>query len=608
MEQSGKRDAVGSGEKDEVELSIVMPCLNEAETLEFCIRKAARYLADNAIRGEIVIGDNGSTDGSQDIARRNGATVVDVPVRGYGSALYHAVLASRGRWIIIGDSDGSYDFAALQPFIEKLREGYSLVMGNRFLGGIRPGAMPWKNRYIGNPALSGLGRLLFHSPVGDFHCGLRGFTRDFFMRMDFKTTGMEFAAEMVIKATLAGERMIEVPTTLDPDGRSRRPHLRPWRDGWRHLRFMLLYSPRWLFLIPGLMAMLTGACLTSILAFGDVAVGRVHFGVHTMLYASMAIVAGYQAVCFSVFTKIFAITEGLLPEDPGLKRIFQYVTLESGLIAGIFLSLCGSAGTAYAFFYWSSTTFGPLSPERMLRVVIPAVCTLMLGGQTILASLFLSVLGLSKRQPESTAMPISTGVHEALHNKFVFSRRVEKLTQAVDALIPFSATVLDVGCGNGLISYKLRRLSPSREVAGIDVLPRENCMIPYQSYDGKTIPFPPDAFDYVLFVDVLHHTTDAEDLLRQANRIARHGVVIKDHYCESRLDYYTLAFMDWVGNSQYGVALPHRYRSLAEWREMFAQSGLRPIRTLEDLGLYPGPFNAVFGRKLHFVSLLAKTP
>jgi glycosyltransferase involved in cell wall biosynthesis len=395
MSEAQTQNTIGAPEDQEPELTIVMPCLNEAETLAICVRKASRYLAEHHVRGEIVIGDNGSTDGSQEIARQNGARVVDVPVRGYGAAIFYAARTARGRYIIMGDSDDSYDFSALQPFLDKLREGYGLVMGNRFLGGIRPGAMPWKNRYIGNPILSGIGRLFFHCPARDFHCGLRGFSRDFFQRMDLRTTGMEFASEMVIKATLAKERIAEVPTTLDPDGRSRPPHLRPWRDGWRHLRFMLLYSPRWLFLIPGLLAMLIGGVAVIVLEGGDIAVGRVHFGVHTMLYAAMAVNAGFQAVCFSVFTKVFAIREGLLPEDPRLNRLFQYVTLESGIAVGLLLLVISAATTLYVFSYWSSTMFGNLDPARILRFVIPAAFTFLLGCQTVLASLFLSVLGMS---------------------------------------------------------------------------------------------------------------------------------------------------------------------------------------------------------------------
>jgi glycosyltransferase involved in cell wall biosynthesis len=381
-----------------VELSIVMPCLNEAETLESCIRKAAGFLAAHGVSGEIVIGDNGSTDGSIELAIRCGARVVNVPVRGYGAAIYHATLTARGRYVIMGDSDDSYDFSALGPILGKLREGYDLVMGNRFLGGIRPGAMPWKNRYIGNPVLSSIGRLFFHCPARDFHCGLRGFSREAFGRMDLRTTGMEFASEMVIKATLFNMRIAEVPTTLDPDGRSRPPHLRPWRDGWRHLRFMLLYSPRWLFLFPGLVLMLLGGTGVAVLLQGDVAVGGIHLGVHTMLYAAMAIAAGFQAVTFSFFSRIFAISEGLLPEDPGLNRLFRYVTLESGLAVGITFLLLSASGTLYAFSYWSARAFGPLDPAKLLRLVIPAAFTFLLGCQIVLASLFLSVLGLRVRR------------------------------------------------------------------------------------------------------------------------------------------------------------------------------------------------------------------
>lgn len=383
---------------DATEVSIVMPCLNEAETIESCIRKASRFLKENTIVGEIVIGDNGSTDGSREMAERLGARVIDVPVRGYGAAVYHATLAARGRYVIMGDADDSYDFTSLKPLLAELREGFDLVMGNRFLGGIRPGAMPWKNRYIGNPVLSAIGRLFFRSPARDFHCGLRGFSADAFRRMDLRTTGMEFASEMVIRATLLGMRITEAPTTLDPDGRSRPPHLRPWRDGWRHLRFMLLFSPRWLFLIPGLILMALGTFGVASLWKGDLLIYGFHLGVHTMLYAAVTVLVGYQAVIFSLFTKIFAISEGLLPEDPRLNRMFRYVTLEVGLIVGVMLLALGMAGTVSAFSYWSSRSFGPLNPERMLRLVIPSAFTLMLGCQTILSSFFLSVLGLRIRR------------------------------------------------------------------------------------------------------------------------------------------------------------------------------------------------------------------
>lgn len=392
---SGARASAVLGEN--IELSIIMPCLNEAETLATCIRKAASFLRDYNVRGEILVGDNGSTDGSQSVAIQNGARVVDVPIRGYGAAIYHAARSSRGRFIIIGDSDDSYDFTALEPFLEKLRQGDGLVMGNRFRGGIRAGAMPWKNRYIGNPILSGIGRLFFRCPARDFHCGMRGISRECFERLGLQTTGMEFASEMVIKATLRGERIAEVPATLDPDGRSRPPHLRPWRDGWRHLRFMLLYSPRWLFLIPGMLLMLAGAIGVVALAPGNVTIGKLHFGVHTMLYCAMTILAGYQALTFAIFTKIFGISEGLLPEDARLNRMFGYVTLESGLVVGAVLLLAGAAGSVYAFHYWSSLTYGPLDPEKMLRIVIPSAFAFLIACQTIFSSFFLSVLGLRVR-------------------------------------------------------------------------------------------------------------------------------------------------------------------------------------------------------------------
>ncbi len=379
------------------ELTVVMPCLNEAETLETCIRKARGFLERHQIRGEIVVGDNGSTDGSQDIARRCGARVVPVPVRGYGAALYFATLAARGKYVIMGDSDDSYDFSGLLPFVEKLRAGHDLVMGNRFEGGIKPGAMPWKNRWLGTPVLTGIGRLFFHCPVGDFNCGLRGYSLEAFKKMDLRTTGMEFASEMIIKATLLRMKIAEVPTTLSPDGRSHPPHLRPWRDGWRHFRFMLLYSPRWLFLYPGIILMAIGLLGGLWLLPGPRTVGGVTFDVHTLLYAAAAVLLGFQAIAFAVLAKVFAISEGLLPEDPRLKWLFPFGTLEVGLVIGGVLILLGLVGTFLAFGSWAARHFGPLDVTRTLRMVIPAVTSLTLGIQVFLSSFFLSVLGLKRR-------------------------------------------------------------------------------------------------------------------------------------------------------------------------------------------------------------------
>jgi len=379
---------------DPIELTIVMPCLNEALTLETCIRKAKSFLDTSGVRGEIVIGDNGSTDGSQDIARRNGARVVDVPIRGYGAALYDASMAARGRYIVMGDSDDSYDFTRLMPFLEKLREGYDLVMGNRFAGGIGSGAMPWKNRLIGNPVLSGVGRLFFKIDARDLHCGLRGYSMEAFKRMDLRTTGMEFASEMVIKATLLDMRVTEVPTTLSPDGRDRPPHLRPWRDGWRHLRFMLLYSPRWLFLYPGILLVLLGLTVGAVLLGGPLHVGRVYVDVHTLFFAGIAVLIGYQAILFATFSRIFAANTGLIPQHRVLDRMFDYLTLEVGLIAGTVLLLVGLAGSIYSVLLWDQHRFGTMDPRQLLRLVIPSGVCLALGFQTVLSSFFLSVLGL----------------------------------------------------------------------------------------------------------------------------------------------------------------------------------------------------------------------
>jgi hypothetical protein len=374
-----------------------MPCLNEAETLAICIEKARSSLEREGVAGEIIIADNGSTDGSQAIAEAAGARVVAVEAKGYGSALMGGIAAARGQYIIMGDADDSYDFANLGPFIEKLRAGYDLVMGNRFRGGIKEGAMPPLHKYLGNPVLTGLGRLFFRSPVGDFHCGLRGFSKSALVKLDLHTTGMEFASEMVVKATLHRMRITEVPTTLSPDGRSRAPHLRSWRDGWRHLRFLLLYSPRWLFLYPGALLMLLGLAVGLWLLPGPRNIGGVTIDVHTMLYAALAIVIGFQAIVFAIFTKVFAISEGLLPDDPRLQRVFRYITLEVGLVVGSLLLLAGLAGSVYAYVNWGEHSFGPLNTSRTMRIVIPSVTSLTLGCQTVLSSFFLSILGLRRR-------------------------------------------------------------------------------------------------------------------------------------------------------------------------------------------------------------------
>src|ERR1043165_2321929 len=379
------------------ELSILMPCLNEAETLAVCIKKAQKALDYLHVNGEVVIADNGSTDGSPEIAASLGARVIHVAEKGYGSALLGGIKAARGKYIIMGDADDSYDFTNLGPFLEKLRAGYDLVMGNRFKGGIAPNAMPPLHKYLGNPVLTGIGRIFFRSPCGDFHCGLRGFNRAAIQRLDLRTRGMEFASETVVKASLHGLRITEVPTTLSVDGRNRPPHLRSWRDGWRHLRFLLLYSPRWLFLYPGMLLMLAGAAVAGGLLPGPRAVGRVTVGVQTLLYAGMAILIGFQAVLFAIFTKVFAMNAGLLPQDRKLQTALRNVTLEAGLVAGALLFLFGIAGSLYAVGLWGEARFGALDPSQTLRAIVPSVICLTLGCEIILSSFFLSVLGMQRR-------------------------------------------------------------------------------------------------------------------------------------------------------------------------------------------------------------------
>ena len=380
-----------------LELTILMPCLNEAETIVTCVNKARTWLTKHDVRGEVLIADNGSTDGSQALAETAGARVVPVAARGYGAALAGGIEAARGRFIIMGDADDSYDFSRLEDFLARLRAGDALVMGNRFAGGISPGAMPRLHYWLGNPVLTFIGRLFFNSPSRDFHCGLRGFNRAAILRLNLRTTGMEFASEMVVKTTLAGLRMTEVPTTLRPDGRSRPPHLRSWRDGWRHLRFLLMYCPRWLFLVPGLGLITLGGVVFAAVLPGPLQLSWGKLDIHTLLAGAGAIVIGWQALVFGALTKIFAITEGFLPEDPRLTRIFRVVTLETGLIAGAVQILLGLVGAALALWHWRSAAFGDLQAGQTMRVFIPAVTIGITGSQTVLASFFLSILGLRRK-------------------------------------------------------------------------------------------------------------------------------------------------------------------------------------------------------------------
>jgi cellulose synthase/poly-beta-1,6-N-acetylglucosamine synthase-like glycosyltransferase len=383
-----------------------MPCLNEEETLEACISKAWKGFREAGVTGEVLVADNGSTDGSIAIAERLGARVVRVAEKGYGCALRGGIEAASAPWVLMGDSDDSYDFSNIRGFVSKLREGYDLVMGCRLPSGggtILPGAMPWKNRWIGNPALSFLGRIFFHPPIHDFHCGLRAFTKESYARMNLQTTGMEFASEMVMKANLWNMRLTEVPITLHPDGRSRPPHLKPWRDGWRHLRFMLIYSPRWLFLIPGLLLLGIGSALTALLSFGRLGVGGVHFATGTMMMGAMGIIIGLQLVGFAVSTKVFAIGERLVPERAEFSALFRVFNLERGLLAGFVSLFAGGAVILHDFLFWRDAHFGDLPHDENMRHLILGTTALIVGIQIISTSFFLSVLGLKTRSRKPPA-------------------------------------------------------------------------------------------------------------------------------------------------------------------------------------------------------------
>ena len=392
MDPTVRPDSPRQPPSNECELTILMPCLNEAETLGICIDKARGYLAASGIAGEVVIADNGSTDGSREIAEGLGARVVPVPQRGYGAALLGGIAAAKGRYVIMGDADDSYDFSALDLYMERLRAGDQLVMGNRFKGGIKPGAMPPLHKYLGNPVLSWAGRRFFRIPIGDFHCGLRGFERDAIRSLKLNTPGMEFASEMVVKASLRGLRIAEVPTTLSPDGRSRPPHLRSWRDGWRHLRFLLLFSPRWLFLYPGLFLMLLGLGSMAWLIGGPRQLGGLSLGVNTLMYSAAALVCGFQAAAFAIFAKVYAIKAELLPDDPRIRKLIEIFSMEIGIVLGALLFLGGLAASAYAVGLWGVASFGPLDPEQSLRLVIPAATALILGLQVLFSSFFLGFL------------------------------------------------------------------------------------------------------------------------------------------------------------------------------------------------------------------------
>lgn len=380
-------------------VTILMPCLNEAETLAVCIQKAHSAINVSGLRGEVLIADNGSTDGSQQIALQLNARVIAVPTRGYGAALNAGIQGATTDYILMADADDSYEFSHLGRFLEALDQGADLVMGNRFKGEIKPGAMPPLHRYLGNPALSFAGRLFFGIPIGDFHCGIRAFRRDRILSLRLRTTGMEFASEMVVKARLLGLRLAEVPTTLSPDGRSRPPHLRTWRDGWRHLRFLLMYSPRWLFFYPGLIISIVGLLFSLWLLPAERRIGGLRFDVDSLIYALGLFLIGVHIIVFAVSAKIFGTREGFLPPNASIERIMRKIPLEAGLMTGILLILTGVCIFISELLSWRAVNFGSLDPRHMLRLTLPSATALMLGFEIVFSSFFLGMLQIPSRQP-----------------------------------------------------------------------------------------------------------------------------------------------------------------------------------------------------------------
>ncbi len=389
--------------KEDIELSILIPCLNESETLAACIDKAMGFVASRGIAGEVIIADNGSTDGSQSIAPEHGARLIEVPTKGYGSAVIGGIENARGRYIIMGDADDSYDFSSLDAFVEKLREGYDLVMGNRFRGGIEPGAMSALHRYIGNPVLSGIGRIFFKSPIGDFHCGLRGFSKEAADQLNLETHGMEFASEIVVKATLQKMRIAEVPTVLSRDGRSHPPHLRSWRDGWRHLRFLLIYCPRWLFFYPGLFFIALGTATMLRLVFGPINIGRAALDINGMLYAALMILIGFQVISFAVCSKLYGVCAQVIPTNKIIQKFRRFFTLERGLVLGGLLSFIGIVGLVCTILFWGEKSFGALVPQSVMRITIPCMVLTLIGVQIIFTAFFIATLLYPRRLVKSVS-------------------------------------------------------------------------------------------------------------------------------------------------------------------------------------------------------------
>jgi len=373
------------------ELTVIMPCLNEAETLERCIRKAQKCMDENGIDGEVLVADNGSTDGSIEIAEKCGARVAHISEKGYGAALRGGTKEAYGKYCIMGDADDSYDFSKLMPYMEKLREGYDLVMGNRFKGGIEKGAMPFLHRYLGTPVISFIGRLFYHNDIGDFNCGMRGYNKEKIVDLKLKSNGMEYASEMIVKSALQGYKIAEVPTTLSVDGRSREPYLSTWSDGWRHLKFLLMHSPDWLFLIPGLVFIVLGLIMMVVLTIEPVVINNISFDINTMLFSAGFILVGVNAVLFSCYTKVFAAQTGYIPLTESMKKISKF-TMEKGIVTGLLMILAGLAASVASIVIWGKTSYGVLDPDKIMRITIPAMTLCVIGVELVFGGFFLEIL------------------------------------------------------------------------------------------------------------------------------------------------------------------------------------------------------------------------
>lgn len=380
-----------------MELTILMPCLNEAKTLKTCISKANSFLINNNIDGEVLIADNGSTDGSQEIAINTGARVVNIPEKGYGAALIGGCEAAYGKYVIMGDSDDSYDFSNIMPFVEKLREGYDLVMGNRFKGGIEKGAMPPLHKYIGNPVLSTIGRILYKSPIKDFHCGLRGYNRESILSLNLHTTGMEYASEMVVQATLHKLKICEVPTTLKKDGRDRPPHLKSWSDGWRHLTFLLMHAPNWLFLYPGILFFIIGIIFSTIIIINPIIIGTIRFDINTLLYFTISTIVGFQLIIFYLLTKKYAAITKFIPVTKFDTHILKF-TMNKGIFIGAILILIGIISSIISIIIWQNSGYGDLDASKMLRLTMPILTTFVCGIQLMFSSFFLGILEIKTKR------------------------------------------------------------------------------------------------------------------------------------------------------------------------------------------------------------------